>query len=423
MHAPTYAHAYSWLTGWAALTFAVVFGFARLSYGLLLPALRADLHGSYSAFGRVASANLAGYLLGTITVPFVVTRIRGVRGTIWLNTIAILVASLAMAASALSTDLIQLGIWRFISGAFSAPATVLTLVLTLERVVPRERGRASGVVWMGMGVGIVLSGLIAPLVIGAGTASLWRLVWMAMGIVGIAAAWGLHRALRIGTRSDMHAAPPSTANIDRTGASEHAMLGATLKLLLQPRGLLTLTLAYFVFGCGYIIYFTYFIALATHQGVPAPLAGLVWSILGAAGIAGGVLWGRAIDRWPTGLILAIALSLGAVGALAVQGLAVEALGAILVGTTIGGPALVTILLRQAVPAAYYTASLSLMTTAVGLGQVVGPIIGGAVVDAHGLALGTATTAIALTVAALLAASYGAVQQQQRRQRHVGIERK
>jgi len=76
-------------------------------------------------------------------------------------------------------------------------------------------------------------------------------------------------------------------------------------MLLRPRGLLALTLAYAAFGCGYIIYFPFFIVLAATQGVPALLAGLVWSAIGVIGAAGGLLWGDGpstagppVSPWP-----------------------------------------------------------------------------------------------------------------------------
>ena len=425
---PTYRRAYSGLTCWAACAFAVVLGFSRLSYGLLLPALRANLHGSYGLFGLVGALNLGGYLLGTLAIPLVVARCHD---RVRLNALSLLAMSAAMIGSAASRDLAQLGAWRLLIGVFSAPATVLTIALTLERVAPAERGRASGMIWMGGAAGVVVSGLVAPLVVGAGASPTWRPVWVAMGVIGLIATWGLRRALRatatpIAPRTDEEATPRADASVQREsgglGGAPRRGVGEpivaqrhvfpALTMLFRPRGLLTLTLAYAAFGCGYIIYFTFFIALVAHQGVPALLVGLVWSAIGAVGAAGGLLWGRAIDRWPSGFTLAVALMLGALGALGVGGLALDSVGAVLMGLCfIGTPTMFTALLQRAVPAAHYTVSLSALTTVFALGQMVGPSIGGVVVDAHGLALGTATAAVILAIAALLAAAYGVVQRQ------------
>jgi predicted MFS family arabinose efflux permease len=379
----------------------------------------------------VGTVNFGGYLLGTLAIPFVVARSRE---RVQLNTRCLCALSAALVGSATSLDLVQLGAWRLLIGLFSAPATVLTIALTLERVAPAERGRAAGMIWMGGAASVIVSGLVAPLVAGTGAAPAWRAAWVGMGLMGLVATWGLRRALRaivppIGEAGDEEAVPRTDLDVpgktgrlveaQRHGASARsagqAGLRPTLTRLLHPRGLLALTLAYLAFGCGYIIYFTFFIALVVQQGVPALLVGLVWSALGLVGAAGGLLWGWAIDRWPSGFTLAVALALGALGALGVGGLALDGAGALLMGLCfLGTPTMVTVLLQRAVPAARYTASLSVLTAAFALGQMIGPSIGGVVADAHGLALGTATAAPLLASAALLAVGYGLVQRRQRR---------
>lgn len=241
------------LVAWGAAAFAVILGFARLSYGLLLPALREALPGSYGAFGLVGSANLAGYLVGTLAVPALLRRDRD---RARLNTGALLGTGIAMLGSATSADLIQLGAWRFLIGLCSGVAAVLTIALTLDRVAPTARGRTSGRLWAGGAAGVALSGVAAPLVIAAGDAPTWRGAWAAMAAVAGVAAYGFHRALQA-TAPD---GSPGTADPQvRARAVEPWWRG--LAELVRPRGLLPLTLAYTLFGGGYIIYLTFFVAL------------------------------------------------------------------------------------------------------------------------------------------------------------------
>lgn len=395
--AVAYRGAYGALTAWAALAFAVLLGFSRLSYGLLLPALRADLTGSYGAFGLVGSANLAGYLAGTLLSPTIVARARDRRR---LNAGALLLTGAAMVGSATSANLAQLGLWRFAVGVASAVATVLTIALTLERVAPAERGRAAGVIWTGGALGIALSGLIAPIALGAGAAA-WRVAWIAMGLAGCGAAWGVSRALRGAAPTPSSPAAPAP-----DGA------GAVLGDLLRPGGLLPFTIAYGLFGGGYIIYFTFFVALVVQWGVPAAQVGLVWAALGIMGAVGGVGWGRVIDRRPSGFVFALALGLGALGGLAVLAPArgIALLGVLPMGTaSIGAPALMTALLRRAVPEGRYPASFSLVTAVFATAQMLGPLLGGLVADARGLPPATALGGLVLAGAALFAAGYGLVQ--------------
>ncbi len=394
-----YRGAYGALTAWAALAFAVLLGFSRLSYGLLLPALRADLTGSYGAFGLVGSANLAGYLVGTLLSPTLVGRSRE---RIRLNAAALLLTGATMIGSASSVNLAQLGLWRFGVGVCSAVATVLTIALTLERIAPAERGRASGVIWTGGALGVVVSGLLAPLVLGIGIAQSWRVVWVVMGLVGGGAAWGLARALRAGV-------PAPALRAASAPVPDRVATFAVLADLLHPARLLFFTLAYGLFGGGYIIYFTFFVALVTQRGLPPSQAGLIWATLGAMGAVGGLGWGRVVDRWPSGFVFALALLLGALGALAVlvPARGVEVLGVLLMGTAfVGAPALMTALLRRAVTATRYAASFSLMTAIFASAQMIGPLVGGVVADRYGLAPATALAGFVLGGAALLAAIHG-----------------
>ncbi|MDQ2743941.1 MAG: YbfB/YjiJ family MFS transporter [Chloroflexota bacterium] len=416
--------AYSPLTLWAAAAFAVILGFSRLSYGLVLPALRADLHGSYGVFGLVSSANLGGYLLGMLLVPAL---LKHTHDRVRLITFALLVLSVTLIASALSVSLIDLALWRLLIGVSSAVATVLTITLTLERVQPAERGRASGVLWMGGAAGLVVSGILAPLVIGTGVPAAWRLLWVGMGLVGLIATWGVRRSLRADTprpplrrlmprksRAGSNLRGPEDQAEPRSGRKDAGPSGtlgwrSDLLALLQPDRLLALTLSYFAAAFAYIIYFTFVIALLIHQGLPPLLAGLTWSIAGLGGVIGSLFWGWAVDRRPSGFVLAIALVLGAMGAVTTLTgqLLIETVGAFLIGMgSFGAPTIVTALLKRAVPGAGYATSLSLLTAIFSIGQMIGPIVAGVIVDTHGLAPGTASAALMFACAALLAMGYG-----------------
>lgn len=222
---------------------------------------------------------------------------------------------------------------------------------------------------------------------------------------------GLHRALRAGTPSS--AISEQSIQATSPDKTQHTSLAPLIELL-EPRGFLLATLSYVGYGLGYIIYLTFFVALIVRQGLPLLLVGLVWAAMGVAGAISGLLWGRAIDRWPTGFTLAVTLGLGALGASTVltQKLTVEAMGAALFGISVflGPPLIVTFLLRRAVSGEQYPSSYSFLNTLFGIGQIIGPLLGGVVVDHLGLAPGTALTAVILCGAALLAMGYGIVQQ-------------
>jgi predicted MFS family arabinose efflux permease len=372
----------------------------------LLPALRADLGGSYSIYGFLSTLNFVGYLLGTLITPVLLAHIRN---RIALNTFSMLATSIALLASALSLNVWQLGVWRLLIGFFSAIATVLTMTLTLECVRPAERGKASGLVWLGGALGILFSGLIAPPIISAGTSLGWRVVWIVMALLGTASAIGFHISRR---RAD----PPLTKLLDQTErvtTEAQKSIWITIRPMFQPRRLLFLVLSYFCFGCGYIIYFTFFISLLAQQGVPTQNAGFVWAAIGFTGAISGWIWGNLIDRWPTGYTLAAPLALGALGSLTVltSNLLWEAVGAALIGLTafIAPPLIVTALLKRAVSDAEYATNFSTLTALFAVGQILGPLIAGQVIESVGLAAGTAISALVLALGALLALLYAVTQ--------------
>jgi predicted MFS family arabinose efflux permease len=397
--APAYLNSTSAVVWWACFSFAALLGFSRLAYGLLLPSIRTDMGGNYSLYGLVGTANLIGYMVGTTTVPIVLTRYRDREK---LNIITLVAMNLSMLATSVCFDLIQLSIVRFLTGLFSAYGTVLTMSLALERVLPSRRGRASGLVWMGGSVGIIISGLIAPVIITSGSGLAWRLVWVAMSVVGMISAFGVYRQIR------MHPAPEITLHSGQT-APPPARLSELLSELLRPRGFLLLTISYFSYGFGYIIYVTFIITLLTTQGMSSILAGLVWAMLGTGGVVGSFVWGRVVDRWPNGFSMALSLVLSGLGGLSVLGgiFALEIAGAILIGLTfLGPPLMITVLLKRAVAPERYTSSFSFLTAIFAVGQFLGPMVGGIIVDTLGLTAAITTTAGAMTLATLLAIGYG-----------------
>jgi predicted MFS family arabinose efflux permease len=280
------------------------------------------------------------------------------------------------------------------------------MALTLERIYPQERGQASGIIWMGAALGIIISGLIAPPIIGLGTHGGWRLVWIVMGLAGVIIAFGFFVTGRV-----QQAPLPSGANIEASPIRQ--ALWATLRPLLLPRRLLWLSLAYFGFGGGYIMYLTFFITLLEKQGIPTLYAGFVWAAIGMTAALSAWIWGRIFDHWPTGFTVAVALACGACGSLAVltNTPAVEYIGAAIVGLSAltAPPIIITVLLKRAVPDAEYAVSYSTLTAIFAIGQILGPFFGGFVIERLGLEAGIATSALLLGVATLCACGYGLIQ--------------
>lgn len=406
--------AWNGITLWASLLFVVILGFSRLSYGMFLPGIHREIGGSYSQLGMLGTVNFIGYLAGTLCLPPLISRFPDRKHAINRTTSFLL--GLAMIGSAFSDHLAQLGLWRFAIGFLSALATVLVLSIAMDAVRPAEQGAASGLIWLGGSAGILLTGLSAPFTIDPSHLQGWRYAWAAMGVFGIAAAFGF----AVVTSKRRQGSSSSQAEV-KTPDQQRVKV---YRLLFSPEKLLFLIGSYFFFGAGYIIYFTYLIPYLVSRGIPALFAGLIWSGIGLAGMFNGWIGGRAIDRWPSGYTLAAGLSLGTVGVLGITtgNLFFTALGAVMIGLVsfITPPLMTTSLLRRHVPHRAYAACLSIATAFFAAGQMMGPIVGGVGVQQYGLQFGAASGAIFMGISAGLAGLYGQKQRKTKtRDLHLG----
>lgn len=371
--------------GAAAACFAAIMGFSRLAYGVLVPPMARALGGTYALYGAIGSANFVGYLLGTLLATRLARRSDRAR----CNAAALVAMCLAMGACGFAREPIALGILRFLVGVASGCALALTLALAVEGVPAARRGLAAAIVWGGGSLGIALVG-VAGIAVPAGLPSAWRIQWFAMAGIGLACALVF---TRITTRPS-HATPEPVA-------PARGSLG-----IFSARRYLWLTLAYFAYGAGYIDIVTFFGAALGHAGALSP--GAAWLVLGTAGVFGAAIWGPLVDRMRDGVPVAIASACCGLGALGVAtGNATLALaGALAIGVSfIGVPAMVGALLHQRESAANYPRAFASITVVLGVGQIVGPTLGGLVADRFGTSAALAVGAALLGIATIASARY------------------
>ena len=68
----------------------------------------------------------------------------------------------------------------------------------------------------------------------------------------------------------------------------------------------------------------------------------------------------------------------------------------------------TTLLKHAVQNELYAVNYSVLTACFAIGQIIGPLIGGIVIERYGLVVGVATSAVVLGVGAACAWMYGII---------------
>ena len=366
-----------------ALGAAVSLGLARFSYALLLPAMRADLGWSYFTAGAMNTANAAGYLLGALATPRVLTRI-GAR-TLLLGGCA--ATALLLAAHGLVLDDTALLWLRLLTGISSAVVFVSGGLLAARLAVGHANaGLVLGVYYGGTGAGIVVSALLVPPLTARALPHAWQGAWWALAGAALLAtavtAWA--------TRGDSRSSAPGPAG--------------ALAFRWRPFGF---GLAgYFMFGLGYIGYMTFVITLLHEQRLSdAQIVGF-YIVLGFGVMASSWLWAALLQRFRGGESLALLNGLLALATLlpvlSSHPFAVFVSGALFGGVFLSVVASTTALVRHNLPAVGWSGGIAAFTVVFAAGQIVGPSAVGWVADGPGgLRLGLAGSAAVLALGALL----------------------
>lgn len=359
-----------------AIALAAALGIGRFVYTPILPPMAEALGLSKSAAGLIASANFLGYLIGAVIVAMPI--LPGSR-RLWLLG-ALAASAITTGGMGLTQSLVAFLALRFVGGASIAFVLVLASVLVLERLAEAGRAGLSSLCFAGVGGGIAVSAIfVAALLQAAGS---WQSLWLASGALSLGAAL----AVAVLIRNDV--APPQTADA----------AGLTIS-----RGLLRLIVAYGLFGFGYVITATFLVAIVQSTPAIRALEPVIWVVFGVAAAPSVAFWLRIAAPLGIPRTFALACLAEAAGVAASVAWPSELgvfLAAILVGGTFMGLTALGLMRARALAAGDPRPALAYMTSAFGLGQIIGPTFAGVVSDR----LGSFMVPSIVAVAALLAAA-------------------
>ena len=333
------------LAGLAAIFVGI--GLARFAYTPLIPALIAAQWFAPTSAAYLGATNLAGYVVGALLARAMAP---GAATPLAIRA-AMLAATLSFFACAWPASFLWFFVWRLISGIAGGAVMVLATSAILARTPAHWRGRASGVMFSGVGLGIIASGTLVPALMRSGLTAVW------LGLAAAAALLTL-AAWRGWPAEAMHAATPAAAR--RRGSAAFAPL-------------LLLLAIYICDAIGFVphsVFWIDYIARGLGRGLDA--GGWYWVAFGVGATGGPLLAGLLADRAGLGpsLVLALALKACAVAlallpeiplCLAVSSLGVGAL-------TPGIPALISGRVVELVPAEQQRQTWAWLTIAFAIAQ-------------------------------------------------------
>jgi len=370
----------------ASAASAVAQAFGRFTYPLLLTAIASDLGLTYTVAGGLASVNLVAYLLGTVTVTVLAARL--IPGAILRLGLVGSVTGLGLAA--LAPGPVALAAALAVTGFSGALVWVPAPAVGVSRLPARLRGLGFGSIGAGIGLGIVAAGILAIPIRAHPDPGAWRWLFGVEAAVGVVVLLVTAVALR------------------RPTGAKLAVTGVKVSAIRAVPGWVALLAAYGTFGFAYAWFMNFLVAmLEVDRAITATSASVVFLVMGAATIPGGVVVGRLSDLFGRRRTLATAFALMAVGSLGARFAPPWLLFAsvALFGFTFAGiPTVIAAYLGDRAPEAAFSAAFGVATLSFGVSQMLAPQVGGIIGDALGgftlVFVGSAVLAIGGVVASL-----------------------
>ncbi|MHB1269178.1 MAG: YbfB/YjiJ family MFS transporter [Acidithiobacillus ferriphilus] len=328
---------------------AIALGIGRFLLTPLLPIMQADAGLSLVGGGWLASVNNLGYLAGALLCTLV--PLRPLPALRW-GLVAIALSTLGMG---LAHGMAFWLFWRVLAGVAAAVLVVHGIAWSLARLHASHHPMLEALVFTGTGVGIVVSGVLVAGLQPLGVSS--SASWVGFGLACVVATAMVWRTL---------AAP----------LPETTMRTATARLPSATGPAWTLIVAYGLIGFGYVIPATFLPVIAGERLHLPALREWFWPLYGAATIALTLSLPRILRSTSNRRALAgtcVSMIAGISLCLTWPSIAGLALATVLIGSVL--MPIVMVVMREARALAPHdpTRLIAALTTAFGIGQIVGPL--------------------------------------------------
>ncbi len=284
---------YGWIVIFMGLLVTIgAHGFGRMSYTLILPAMKDGLHFTYTQLGLIGTGNFVGYLSMALVGGALAARF----GSRLVISLALAFMGVTMVLTGLIQSFEMAFTLRLLTGLGHGAAYVPAMALGSAWFTAQRRGFATGIVSAGIGLGTMIASLIIPVILKSYGIEGWRYAWYYLGaaLPVIAVLAFLFICSRpeekglclIGETNPLPSAEGSPA------PSKALNWGEVYKV----KAVWYLGLVYFMYGFSCIIYMTFFAAyLIKELGLSPAKAGSLWALVGGLSIFCGIIWGAISD--------------------------------------------------------------------------------------------------------------------------------
>ena len=362
------------------IAMGVAVGIGRFVYTPILPPMLMALGLSKATAGLIASGNFVGYLAGALGAAR--ASLPGPRR--WWLLGALTVSAVSTGAMGFGDGLVWFLATRFIGGVASALVLILATALVLELLAKAGHSDLGAVHFAGVGVGIAVSAALVAVLAAFGFD--WAAMWRASGAVSFLGLVAVALLLPGGADAPVPERLRSVAQRDWR--------------------LLRMTIAYGLFGFGYVITATFLVAIVRVTPSVRALEPVIWVLVGLGAAPSVWFWntlGRRIGIANAFAVAAVTEAIGVLASIASAGALSVCLGAVLLGGTFMGLTALGLTRARELATGDPRRTMAAMTGAFGAGQIVGPVVAGVLSDVlGGFLVPSALAAAGLGVAAWLA---------------------
>ncbi|ALM58188.1 YbfB/YjiJ family MFS transporter [Staphylococcus equorum] len=253
----------------------IVMAIGRFAYTPIMPFMQQTGHMDNQSAGLLATINYLGYLIGAIIPIWIVvfSKVTDLKVYLLINIVSTILMGLF-------DDFTLWIIFRLIAGITSGTVFVLASNVALEALRAANKGRISGMLYSGVGLGIFTSSIFIFLFT---TENNWKITWILLGVFALVMGSFVFFGMR------------QNSNVENETQTLNEKEDKP-KVKLNKKFIWGFSIAYFCEGAGYIITGTFLVAIVKSIPEFADYAALSWMFVGLGAIPSTILWSMMAEK-------------------------------------------------------------------------------------------------------------------------------